>query len=628
MLNTIREKTQGIIATFILVLLVIPFALWGINSYFEGGPSNTVAKVDGTEISKQQYLEALERYRGRVEPGRFESGAFKELVLSGLVDQTLMLQDVSGAGYRVSEQQLARLVHAIPVFQRNGRFDLTLFHQFLRREGLSEQAFLAQLRADITTRQAQSGLVLTAIVTEAEISRLAQLLVQRREAGWLRVPPEPLAARVRVTPEDVKKFYESRPDRFKTPEEVRIQFVRLSIDDLRRRHRPTEAEIVKAYQDDIGRYSSAEQRRVAHILIPLPASAEPAQVEKAGQQAEALQARLKAGADFAALARQHSGDKATAARGGDLGEVKPGKLPKFLEAAARALKPGEVSDPIQTPAGFHLVKLTSRPSAPKPLAAVRAQVIEQLRKQWSEERFAELGEKLRNLAYENPDSLSPVANTLELEIQQSGWFTRSGGQGLASHLRVVETAFSPELVGGGRNSEVIEVDRQTLVAIRVVGHRPSTRKPLEQVRAEIERQLRQQSASESALALARQLLNELRQGGDPQVLVRRHGIELVPARVVSREAPGKIDPRLLEAVFRTSRPEGGKPGYELVEGGSQGPYIVILRQVIDVRPEQLSADVRQKVRRLLEERRGNGYFEHYRDGLRQQADIRIHKERL
>ena len=426
----------------------------------------------------------------------------------------------------------------------------------------------------------------------------------------------------------MKKFYESKLDLFKTPEEVRIQFVRLSIEDLRRRHRPTEAEILKAYQDDIGRYTTAEQRRVSHILIPLPANAEPAQAEKAGQQAEALQARLKAGADFAALARQHSGDKATAARGGELGEVKPGKLPKILEAAALALKPGEVSDPIQTPAGFHLVKLTSRPSVPKPLAAVRAQVIEQLRKQWSEERFAELGEKLRNLAYENPDSLSPVANTLELEIQQTGWFTRSGGHGLASHLKVVENAFSPELIGGGRNSEVIEVDRQTLVAIRVIGHRPSTRKPLQQVRAEVERLLRQQSANEAALALARQLLSELRQGGDPQALARRHGIELVAARVLSRETPGRVDPRLLEVVFRTSRPAGGKPTYELVESGSQGPHIVILRQVIDARPEQLSADVRKKVRRLLEERRGNGYFEHYRDGLRQQADIRIHKERL
>ncbi len=143
MLNTIREKTQGIIATFILVLLVIPFALWGINSYFEGGTSINVAKVDGTEISKQRYQEALERYRGRVEPVRYESSAFKELVLSGLIDQTLLLQDVSDAGYRVSDQQLTRLVHQIPVFQRNGRFDLTLFRQFLRSEGLNELAFLA-----------------------------------------------------------------------------------------------------------------------------------------------------------------------------------------------------------------------------------------------------------------------------------------------------------------------------------------------------------------------------------------------------------------------------------------------------------------------------------------------------
>ncbi len=628
MLNTIREKTQGIIATFILVLLVIPFALWGINSYFEGGTSINVAKVDGKEISKQAYQDALERYRGRVEPARYESSAFKELVLSGLIDQTLLLQDVSDAGYRVSDPQLTRLVHQIPVFQRNGRFDLTLFRQFLRSEGLNESAFLAQLRGDITTRQAQTGLALTAIVTDAEINRVAQLMTQKREAGWLRIAPEPFLARARTTPGDVKKFYESKPDLFKTAEEVRIQFVRLSIDDLKRRFKPTDAEIRKAYQDDIGRYTTVEQRRAAHILIALPPNPEPAQVEKANQQAEALLARLKGGADFATLARQQSADKTTAARGGDLGEVKPGRLPKHLEAAANALKPGEISDPIQSPAGMHLVKLTSRPSTPKPFEAVRAQVLEQMRKHWSEEKFAELGEKLRNLAYENPDSLTPVANTLELEVQQTGWFTRSGGQGLASNLRVVENAFSPELVSGGRNSEVIEVDRQTLVAIRVIGHRPSTLKPLDQVRAEIERHLRQQSAHEAAQSLARQLLDELRKGADPQVLARRHQVELAPARTVSRDAPATVDARLREAIFRTPRPEGGKPGFELVDGGSRGPHIVILRQVVDVRPEQVSADTRQKIRRLLEERRGSGYYEHYRTGLRQQADIRIYKEKL
>lgn len=628
MLNTIREKTQGIIATIILVLVGIPFILWGINSYFEGGTSTHVAKVDGKEISKQGYLEALEGYRGRVEPAQYESSALKELVLSRLIDQTLLLQDVGDAGYRVSETQLTRLIHQIPDFHRNGRFDLTLFRQFLRSKGMSESAFLAQSRGNITTSQVQTGLSQTAIVTDAEVDRIAQLMTQKREAGWLRIPTEAFLARARVTPEDVKKFYESKPDLFKTAEEVRIQYVRLSINDLKGRFKPGEAEIRKAYQDDIGRYTTVEQRRAAHILIGLPANPSPAQVEKASQQAEAVQARLSGGADFAALARQHSADKATAAKGGDLGEVKPGRLPKHLEAAANALKPGEISDPIQGPAGFHLVKLTSRPSTPKSFEAVRAQVLEQMRKHWSEEKFAELGEKLRNLAYENPDSLSPVANTLELEVQQTGWFTRAGGQGVASNLKVVENAFSAELVGGGRNSEVIEIDRQTLVAIRVIGHRPSTLKPLEQVRAEIERHLRELSAKESAQTLARQLLDELRKGADPQALARRHQLELAPPRTVSRDAPAGVDPRLREAIFRTARPEGGKPQFELVDGGARGPHVVILRQVTDGRPGQVSADMRQKVRRLLQDRRGNGFYEHYRAGLRQQADIKIYKERL
>jgi len=628
MLNTIREKTQGIIATFILVLLVIPFALWGINSYFEGGPSNTVAKVDGTEISKQRYLEALERYRGRVDNTRYESQAFKELVLSGIIEQTLLLQDVGDAGYRLSDEQLAGMIHQVPIFQRNGRFDISLFRLFLRREGLSEQAFLAQLRGDITTRQVQVGLSETAIVASDEVNRLAQLMAQQRTVSWLRVDPGTFLARVGVSEDDVRRFYESKPELFKTPEEVRIQYVRLSVDDLKRRYKPTDAEIRKAYQDDIGRYTTPEKRRAAHILIALPPNPSPEQVEKANQRAEALVARLRAGSDFAALARQRSADKRTAARGGDLGEIKPGRMPKHIEAAANALRPGEISDPIQGPAGIHIIKLVSRAAIPKPLAAVRRQVIELLRKHWAEEKFAELGEKLRNLAYENPDSLAPVANTLELEIQQTPWFTRSGGQGLAKQLKVAEIAFSAELVGGGKNSDAIEIDRQTLVVIRVAGHRPSVLKPLDKIRPEIERHLRRQSSNQAAHSLALQLLGELRKGAEPTVLARRPGVELKPKRTISRDGSVRLDRRLMEAAFSASRPEKGKASYQLVDVGSLGPHIVILHNVTELPPDKLPAKSREQMRRALLERRGSGFYGQYQTGLRLQADVRIDKERL
>jgi peptidyl-prolyl cis-trans isomerase D len=626
MLTTIREKTQGIIASFILVLIVIPFALWGINSYFEGGPGTYVAKVDGVEITQQAYRDAIEPLRGRVEPAMLESRTFKEMVLSGLIDQTLLVRDAEEAGFRIGDEQLARMIREVPLFQRDGRFDPEQYRALLRREGLSEQQFEQRLRGEHITRQAQAGFVESAIVTETEIDRVARLFAQSREFTQAVLTTEPFRARVTVTPQEVEQAYQAQADGFRTPEEVRVQYIRLAAADLVKNYQPKEEEIRKAYEEESARQGSPEKRRVSHILIEVPAAASEEEGRKVLARAEDLARRLKAGADFATLAKEHSQDPGSAAKGGDLGEIRPGMLPKPLESAALALRVGQVSAPVRSEFGYHLVKLTAlTPAKRAPLAQMRNEIIKTLKARAGEERFAEQAEKFRNLVYENPESLEVAANTLELDIQQSGWFTRSGGSGVAANLKVVEAAFHPEVLSKSRTSDAIEVDAQTLVAVRVIDHKSSVRRPLAEVRAEIERELRDSAARVQAQLAAEELLKELRAGARLETLAGRQGLRLQAAKKVTRDQAG-VDRRVLEAVFRADRPAEGKRSHELVDLGREGFALVALTAVNESgKPD---AATRERARRVLSERRGAGYYNAYRAGLKQQAEIRIFDERL
>jgi peptidyl-prolyl cis-trans isomerase D len=630
MLAKIREKTHGIFATFILALIGIPFALWGINSYFDAGPGAHVAKVDGREINQPDYRAALERFRGRIEPAMMDSPAFKQMVLSGLIEQTLLTRDAEENGYRVSDARLGQVIRDVPLFQRDGRFDATQYEALLRREGLSPREFEQRLRAENLTRQVQIGLADSAIVTEAEVIALARLLAQERVVAAAVISPEAYEQAARITPAEIEKHYEASADQFKTQDQVRIQYLELKAGALGAKYQPDEAELKRAYEEEAARYVTAEKRRVSHILITLPEGAAQDEAGKAQARIADIERKLRSGGDFAQLARQHSQDTDSAKKGGDLGELRAGLLPKPLEQAARALKLREVSQPVRSEYGYHLLMLTAHtPEKRKPLADVKPELTKLLRQRRAEEQFAERAEKFRNLVYENPDSLQATANTLELDIQTSDWFTRSGGTGIAKNLKVVEAAFNPEVLSKARNSDAIETDNQTLVAVRVVDHRPSTRRSLSEVRAQIERHLRQQAARQKAAETAETLMKELSAGGALDKLAARHGLKYLADKKVSREQTAGLDRRVVEAAFRAARPIAGKPPvHGVADLGSQGQAVFALKQVLETPVEQLSAAVKDKARRQLAERRGQGLYTAYRNGLRQQADVKIVNERL
>ena len=628
MLSTIREKTQGIIATFILLLIVIPFALWGINSYFDKGSSIDVAKVGDADISQATFRNALDRLRGRVDPAAFNSPQFKQLILDNLIDQALLAQDTRKQGYRFSDARLAQAIRDVPDFQRDGQFDSALYQAVLRREGMNPHEFETQLRDEALASQIKAGLSESGFVTDADIAGVTRLMSQKREVAYCVISAEVLAAKTSVSGQQIEQYYSSHGDMFQTPEQVRVEYVLLSAADLNKGYQPTEEELNKAYGEEAGRYGTPEMRRASHILIALPAQATEAQVKEALTKIDDIAKQAHAGADFAALAKKYSADSTTAAQGGDLGEVRRGVLPKEVEAAVFALKPGEISKPVRSTYGYHLVKLTAyAPPKRKPFAEVRQELVELLRRRKGEDKFFDVSEKFRNLVYEQPDSLAPAAKTLGLVIQKSDWFTHAGGPGIAANPKVVQAAFEPDVLSQARNSDAVEINADTLVAIRVVERRPAGRKPLAEVRTQIEQVLKQEQAQDQGHKLGEKWLHELSAGASLEALAKESGFKYQPPKEITRQQVAGIDPHIAEAAFRSPRPQADKPVYDLIDLGGQGYAVLALMRVQDP-PDKTDSGMRETARSLLTIRRGPDYFADYRAGLREKAKIKIFSDQL
>jgi len=274
------------------------------------------------------------------------------------------------------------------------------------------------------------------------------------------------------------------------------------------------------------------------------------------------------------------------------------------------------------------LKLTAHtPEKRKTFAEVRKELIEVARRRQAEERFLDVSEKFRNLVYEQPDSLAPAAKALELEIRKSEWFSPAGGSGIAANPKVVQAAFEPDVLSQARNSDAIEISADTFVALRVAERRPAGRKPLAEVRPQVERILKQQRALEQARSLGEAALQELRAGASLEALARKHGFKYVPAKTLTRRQAAGIDPRIVESAFRAPRPEGGKPVHELVDLGEQGYAVLAVQSVRDASGKTDNA-TQQQIRALLSTRRGADYYANYRAGLRQKAEIKVYSDQL
>jgi peptidyl-prolyl cis-trans isomerase D len=520
MLQNIRDRSQSWLAWIILGLISIPFAFWGMDSYFQNSDNDiVVAEVEGTEISLATYRTVMKQQQNRMrqilgaqfDPEMFDRAEIKQAVLENLIQDQVEARAARAWGFQISDELLRQTIADIPELQRNGRFDNDLYRRVLAQQGMTEAQFEVNLRRDMAQQLMRSSLQSSAVIGERMLADAVALRDEVRRARSSRISAAAWKDEVKPSDAQIQDAYTAAAARFQEPEEVRVAWIEASLGALAKEESVSEEELRALYDSRVQAFQANEQRRARHILLTVDAGADEATWQAAEQQLNGWRMQVTAGADFAALAKEHSQDPGSAAEGGDLGFFERGVMVPAFDQAVFSLQPSEVSQPIRTEFGMHLIQLVEvRADEPPSFADERPALLKEMQRIQAEERFYDLVDRLANAAYEHPDGLTVAAELTGLSVQESGWFTAQGGEGMMRHPQVVQRAFSDEVMRQGRNSGLIELEPDHVLVLRVVEHKPARQQALAEVLDDVVALVKQRLQAEAAKEAAEAQLEALR----------------------------------------------------------------------------------------------------------------------
>jgi peptidyl-prolyl cis-trans isomerase D len=553
MLDAIRTHAQSWIAKVILVLITIPFAMWGIDSYFTGGgKAATVASVGGVEISEREFQQALNSQRDGIiaQGGKVDinNPEFRKQVLDQLVDTRLIANAAGENGLLVSPAQVSAMINSIPAFQENGQFSEAQLERWLRKQGLSKQELVNMVQQDALLQQFQFGYGQGSIVAASSAGILAQQLSQQREVSEAVFAAQSYLPTINIDAKAVEAEYNANKASFATPPQARIQYLTLSMASIAAQITISDEAAKQYYEANKSRYQEPEQRRASHILVKTGAGMTPDVKAQAKAKAEKLLAELRqTPARFADLAKQNSDDPGSAARGGDLGSFTRDMMVKPFADATFGMRVGELSGLVESEFGYHIIRLDAvTPGTGLGFGVVKDQVVEEMKGQEAQRKYAELADRFSNLVYEKPDSLAPAAKELNLIPLESGWISKVKAEpALLMNARLLEAVFTPEALEKKQNTEAIEVGPNTLVAARVLEHRPAGTLSLAEVSGTIKQRMTLAAARNKALetgkaALAAALAGQTPAGMGMPMSISRMQAASLPQQAVKAvfKAPG------------------------------------------------------------------------------------------
>ncbi|MCQ4258262.1 SurA N-terminal domain-containing protein [Stutzerimonas stutzeri] len=614
MLQNIRDNSQGWIAKTIIGIIIMLLALTGFDAIFNAASnSRNAAEVNGEEISLDELNQAMNMQRrqlaqqlgGNFDPSMLDDKLVRESSLRALIDRALLLQGARDADFAFSETALDQLILQTPEFTVDGAFSAARFDQVIQQMGYTRFQFRELMKQEMLIGQLRAGISGSGFVTDEQIEAFARLEQQTRDFATISIPAD--TASVEVSDDEARQHYEQNTDRYRSPEQVVVEYVELKKESFFDQVEASDDDVNDLYQQRIA--NLAEQRRAAHILI----EADDAGDGDARVKIDEVAKRLSEGEDFAALAKELSEDPGSANEGGDLGFAGPGVYDPAFEEALYALKDGQVSEPIRSEFGWHLIKLLGVQSPEVPtLDSLRPELVREIKAQQVEQRFVEASKQLEDTAFESSDLAQP-AQELGLSVQTTQAFGREGGAGVAANRQVIQAAFSEEVLVDGANSGVIELDPDTAIAVRVKQHLQPEALPFDEVKDDIVAQLQRSKATDQAKQASEELIATLRDGGDASG-------QWQPVEAASRSQEG-VEPEVLQQVFRMPKPEANeKPSYGMVRL-TNGDYVVVRLSGVSEPESALSEEDKQNYRRFLASRSGQQDFAAYRQMLHSDAKI-------
>ena len=648
MLQSIREKTSGWIASIILGLVILTFGFFGMESYLTAKVETYVAKIEGPakflmfgkqerEISQNDFRKRFDQARQQqrqaqgkaFDAAAFETMANKRLVLDRMIDEALLELVGERDGVALSKDAVQKRILQEESFKVAGRFDPDQYQLALKGSNLTPKQFEELVRADLIQQLVPSQLAASQFVGDAELEALVRLSQQKRDIRFLEIPPPALPA-APPTDAELATWYKAHASQYRSAEKVAIEYVEISADSMPVDTVADEASLRQRYESVKAKYGAVEQRMASHILVKVDEKATPAQVAAAQAKAQDLAAKARLpGADFAALAQANSDDVGSKDVGGDLGPVDKGVFGDAFDKAFFALQVGQVSDPVRLPDGWHVLLLRELiPGTGKTFEEVRTELEAEYLESERERVYNDISGKLVDKIYADPSSLAPAAQELKLPVNRTGLFTRDGGEGIAALEQVRKAAFNDTQKLDRQVSEPVEIEANHIVVLHVTDYQPAAQLPLAGIRERVVADVMADRLAKASKARADALLARALKGESMDVLATEVERPVSDVPGVTRQAPNpQIEPLITEA-FRLATPTAGKISVGLAKLAPDRYALVSVSAVHDGDLSQLDAETRTRLKAELAQARGAVDGRAFVDQLRKQYTVKIAEDRL
>ena len=635
MLQALRGKKSSLLIKIILVVITIGFSFWGIESYLFTRVDSSVASVDGTEISQDQFRQRFDENRqrmmqmmgGQADASIFERPEMKRQTLDQLINEQVLLDANKKLGVHVTDERVKKEILGIPAFQKDGKFDPDTYKMLLSTQNMTPLSFDDRIRQNLAVRELPEQVGTSVLITDAALDTYLRLKDQHRDFRFIKL--EKLANDdAPVSDEDMQAYYKEHQPEFITPERVSLQYIELDATKLEVNAQPDDAVLKERYEKEKARFVTTEQRLASHILVKVPGKGGPDEQKQALAKAEDIAKEAKAGKDFAALAKQDSDDLGSKNQGGDLGWLEKGTTDEAFEGALFALKKGDISDPVLSPEGYHVIVLRDvRPGTTRSFEDVKADLAKEYATTEHERVYADKAGRLTDLTYQDPSTLDSAAKDLGLTVQKTDFFARTGGPGLAANAAVLKAAFSDTVLVQNNNSDPIELGPNHIIIARIAERKPATPKTLDDVRDQVKARIVAERTAKNSKTRADTLFADLGKGQTLEQIATANKLKVETQQAIGRDAVS-VDSEIVSAAFALSRPTPEKPQRQLVTLGGEAYALVQLDSVTDGDPSTLDAKTKEAARNTLAGGIATTTTREFVDALRASAKVSVSENRL
>lgn len=634
MLQALRNKLHGWPSIVILGICVFAISFFGIESYFASHTDTYVAMVGKHEISQRDFQErmndarrdAMARMGDQFDAAQFEKPETKRQILDQLINEQLLRQANDDLGMRVSADELRDRISSQQAFQVNGQFDPATYRAILAAQNMTPAMFENSQRTSLEPGLLPRAIIASTIITDADMDRYLGLLYQRRDLRWFAVP-RPTLTETEVTDAQLDAYYKEHQSDFMNPEQVSLKYIEVNGADLKIDAQPSEDELKKRYEDQKQRFVQPEQRLVSHILVNVPKNATPDQQKAALAKAEKIAGEATP-ENFAKLAAEDSEDLGSKRSGGDLGWLEKGVTNAAFDSALFSLQKGQISKPVLSDEGYHVLWLRDvRSGDAKPFAEVRDQIAKDYLSTERDRQYNELAGKLTDQTYQNPSTLDPAAQELKLPIKTTDLFSRKGGEGILANPKLVQAAFSDDVLNQGNNSGLIDLGQDHAVVVRVDKHVPSAARPLAEVKDEVRKKILDERTAAEEQKHADALLARLQKGDDMQAVASSVGASAQTVADAVRMQQG-VAPEVLEQAFLLPHPAAGKAQFARVAMHDGNYALVAVDKVQEGDLSKITPDQRSTLRDQMSQAYGILATQGFIDALKAKTEIKIAADRM